>query len=317
MAGEAYSAEFVIGQATVMVGACEDLWQLQPSLHSLGLIKKFTTKLDMSFVNLAYNNGGNPIFSVMTASAINATMDVYEASARNLSIALGQLPTNVESFSDTYDIDVAVSGSTFASFTSDSDVTSEFVTGDWILIQEGISDVVHVAKLTQDSLAIGTGPFTITLQFDNNPTPLGTNFSNGARVMRVNMLGINPNGEPDYFAAKVVGLTTNRTKPLTVVFPKVRIIKGFDLKFDADNYTSMPFELRPQSCLPEDVSYSDFSNGSVAQIFTDNRYRYGYSYPLPQVRQPTSPTLVRSVRLVTRNGKPILLRNNKTLGVYR
>ena len=43
MAGEAKTDSFMLGAATVMIGAMADLYDLNPTDHSIGLVKNFST----------------------------------------------------------------------------------------------------------------------------------------------------------------------------------------------------------------------------------------------------------------------------------
>jgi hypothetical protein len=75
--------------------------------------------------------------------------------------------------------------------------------------------------------------------------PAGMNFPVGTKVWVVNEIGVASTAEQDFFKVKVVGTLSNNERPVTLILPKVKITKGFQIQFDEGNYTSMPFEFAP------------------------------------------------------------------------
>jgi len=307
MAGEAHSLQFLLGSATVMVGAVDDLWQLRPETHSLGLVKNFQFSADPTYVDLSYRTGGAPIFSVRTALACKISMDVFEHTARNLQLALGNLPINVEPISKSYQLYEGADGLSYATFMSDTDDHADFF-GQWILIQGSQPDVVHVAEV-ETAYVIGTGPFEITVSFPGQPIQPGNDFPAGSMITCVNVLNVGTPSCPAYLSAKVIGQSSGTAEPIGVIFPKVRIDRGFDIKFDATKYSSLPFSIKPFPLVASDINYTEFADLSVAKIFT--RYQYADTVKIPVI----PPTPILEYKLVTRQGRTVLLRNGRTLMV--
>ena len=108
------------------------------------------------------------------------------------------------------------------------------------------------------------GDFTVTVAI-----PVGMTFAIGARVWIVNEVPLNSTAEQDFFKMKVAGTLSNNERPVTLVFPKVKITKGFQINFDEGNYTSMPFEFSPYFLSAAEIS------GRLSEIGTSQQ---GISY---------------------------------------
>ena len=59
---------------------------------------------------------------------------------------------------------------------------------------------------------------------------------------------------------KVVGILPASGKPITLMFPKIKITKGLDFSFQTNDYANLPMEATPYRPLVGDAFYSaDFS----------------------------------------------------------
>jgi hypothetical protein len=87
-------------------------------------------------------------------------------------------------------------------------------------------------------------------------------FPAGTKAWVVNEVGVGSTAEQDFFKVKVVGTMSANERPITLILPKVKISKGFQIQFDEGNYTSMPFEFAPYFLSKTEIT------GRLAEIGT-------------------------------------------------
>ncbi len=261
MPGTAKTSQFLLSTATVMLGVQTDLFNLNPAAHSIGLAKNFQMSQDPSYTELQQGITNTTVMSVRTSEPLKASFEVYEYTIRNVGYASGLDASGV-----TYNPQAAIALST-ASITAaavaivvSGDVTATIAVGDYIFIQNGTDDLVHIAKVTATSFSTNT-----TITFTGYPIPAGVTFPIGSRVGEVKRidLGTGVLFQPE-LAAKIVGVLPKTNEPFTILLPKVKVTKGLNLNFDSQNFTNMPFELTPYSQTPTDPFYAEF--GSAAAI---------------------------------------------------
>jgi hypothetical protein len=95
MAGEAKTNNFMLGTATVMLGPMDDVFDLTPANHSIGLVKNFQLQSQPTFADLTQGIKNTQVYSVHTGNDVRASMEVYEFTAQNLSYALGLAATGI------------------------------------------------------------------------------------------------------------------------------------------------------------------------------------------------------------------------------
>lgn len=246
MAGEAKTTEFMLGTATVMLGAQADLLDLNPTEHSLGLVKNLTVTSEPSYTELTQGVKNTIVYSVMTQNNVRANMEVYEYTAKNLVYALGldgsgYTPSTVTSAT------VGVTNTAATSIAVTAATGANFSVGDWIII-ELAKDNAIVRKI--DSISTDTLTFTgATTQ----EIPAGT-------PVRVSSeIDVGSKDNQPFLSCKIIGLTAEN-EPITILFPKVRIINGFNLAFSTDDFQNLPFELTIYDLASTDAFYADFGN---------------------------------------------------------
>ena len=74
MAGLAKTDAFMLGDATVMIGAMADLLTLNTVEHSIGLVKEFMVKSEPGYTELTQGVKNTVVASVMTSNKVSATM---------------------------------------------------------------------------------------------------------------------------------------------------------------------------------------------------------------------------------------------------
>lgn len=89
MSGDAKTSTFMLGTATVMVGPQASLWDLQPTQHSIGLVKNFKLTGDPSYTKLTQGVKNTTVASVLTGNTVHASMEVYEHTLQNLIYSVG------------------------------------------------------------------------------------------------------------------------------------------------------------------------------------------------------------------------------------
>ena len=285
MAGDSLTTNFILSSATMMMGTMDELFALQPDLHSLGLVKNIVASGTPTFVDLTQGVEGTVVFSTMTNNKITVSADLYEFTTRNMQYALGLASTNIPTgglvTNTAYPLAAALTGAGtpdigpsvtnpgayvaptggITSLTFDgpaggaplASLPAGFVAGAWFSIQDPAApDVVHIAQITS---ATFTAP-TATLTFAQQPILAGTNFTTNAVVRLLNVSQVGSTINQPFFSAKFVGIMPATAQPVTLLLPKVRVIKGFHLSFDTEKYADMPFELEPYNQVPTDPFYS-------------------------------------------------------------
>ena len=96
----------------------------------------------------------------------------------------------------------------------------------------------------------------------NYAIPAGMTFPIGAQVWILPAIVLASTTADDLFGVKITGTLSNYDRPVTAVFPKVRISKGFQLSYTETDYGSMPFEMTPF------VMSSGEATGRLADIGT-------------------------------------------------
>lgn len=263
MAGEAKTNNFFLGSATVMVGAQADLFNLNPTDHSIGLVKNFTLSAEPSYVELTQGVKNTIVDSALTANPVRATMEVYEATAKNITYGLGLDGSTLATTGNEYSPNATINAAATTFVIASSDVTTTFAAGTWFMIKEG-DDKVHIGKVASSSFSTDT-----TVTFTGYAIPTGVSFTTAAKIRKVVEIGVGSKTDQPYLSAKVVGLLSN-SKPITMLFPKLRVVKGFSLAFTTDNYGNLPFEFTPYEQTSSDTNYGKLlSNGGVVGIYRD------------------------------------------------
>ena len=167
-AGSAKTESFNLGAATVMIGPKEDVLDLTPEKHSIGLVKNFSFTSNDQYIDLTQGVRNSVVYSVKTGSEVNASMEVYEYTAKNLAYALG-----LEGFELVEGADLslreAVSGDMAVSeviVKADEDSSASDITeGEYLTIQgnkSGNEDLIFVGKVASSVFTAGTAPQVAT-----------------------------------------------------------------------------------------------------------------------------------------------------------
>lgn len=250
MPGLAKTNEFMLGTATVMIGTQADLFDLNPTEHSIGLVKNFSLSSDPSYTELSQGVKNTLVYSVLTQNSVRASMETYEYTAQNIAYGLGLSGTYTKNtVASTVDTQVTT-GSDVDVATGDG---SNFAVGDVVMIKVDSEDDFVIRKVT----AISTDTLTVNAAFSQT-------IPAGSVVEVVNVMGAGSKTEQPFYSAKVAGKLAN-DEPVVILIPKLRIVQGFNLSFSSDDYANMPFEFTLYDQVSTDTHYSYF-NGDLAHI---------------------------------------------------
>jgi hypothetical protein len=255
MPGLARTDKMLLSTATVMIGALADLHKLNTIEHSVGLVKNVNLSLDPQYVELGQGITNDIVMSVKNADGVKLSMEVYEFSLRNLAYAAGLDGSTVA-----YDT-IAVNHVTNAAPTTTavkiaSNVATSYAVGDYIYLQNGDSDHVHIGKVLSSVFTTET-TLTMAAGFE---IPAAYAFATGTKVGKVKKISIGGDTNQPEVAAKIVGLLPKTNQPLTILLPKVKVTRGLSLSFQSDNFSNMPFELSPYAGIPGDPFYNEYGS---------------------------------------------------------
>lgn len=257
MAGTAKTNAFMLGSATVMMGKPEDLFDLNPADHSVGLVKNFSMQSEPSYSELTQGVKNTIVASVMTNNAVRCSMEVYEFTAANLAWGLGLDGTGKAAIdvASTVAAEVTGDGTVNAIDVAAGDGTN-FAADDFITIDINGDDNVLIRKV----VSVNVDTLTLDKAFAT-----GVTIPAGATVRKVNHIGVGSKEEQPFLAAKVVGKIYDGSQ-MSILIPKLRIVRGFNLAFSTDDYGNLPFEFTIFDLANTDPFYTDFG-GDSARIF--------------------------------------------------
>ncbi|WP_419902130.1 hypothetical protein [Kiloniella sp.] len=260
MAGTAKTNKFMLGTATVMIGAQADLLKLNPDEHSIGLVKNFSMSAEPSYTDLAQGVQNTLVFSKMTGNEVRASMEAYEFTAQNLNYALGLNGSGVSTMTVNGSVNGAVTGDgSVAVFNVQTGEGSNFSTDDYVAIDINGDDNVVIRKVA----SVSTDAVTVTQALDT-----GVNLPDGAVVRKVNMVGIGSKVEQPFLSAKVVGKLADGST-IALEIPKIRVVNGFTLAFSTDDYGNLPLELTVYDQVTTDPMFAEFggAQGESARVY--------------------------------------------------
>lgn len=269
MAADVKNNAFLLGEATLMMAPFGDVtpvFELTPASHSLGMVRNVTLGQESDTVEL--RKGIQQLLVDSKKSNVRTTLsaEVFEFSAQNVmnslslaktavSIKRGVLKTATVGAQATIVVNSdPIPGDASSAITAAGDIPN----GATILIQVAGAgnDYVLPVRVTAVTTA-ASQDYTVTAAI-----PVGMTFPQGSRVWVVNEVGVGSIAEQDFFKVKVTGTLSNNERPVTLVLPKVKVTKGFQIQFDEGNYTSMPFSIDPYFLAGSEIS------GRLAEIGT-------------------------------------------------
>ena len=260
MAGEAKSIDFLVGTATIMLGAQADLRDFRPESHSIGLVKNVKLMAEASYIELTQGIRNSVVHSIKTGEPVRASSEVYEFNASNWAYALGFNGYSVSQTEHETTVTTAVTSSSLGTDTFAVADTSGYVIGDYVMVQVGYDETVIPRKIITTT--------TTTMQFD---APIkNVDIPVGAKIRRCLVVPVGRKSEQPFLAAKIVG-TMADGREIAIEIPKLRITKGFDITFQTSDYANMSFEYTVYDQVPSDPQYLRFRkefDGASAAVYT-------------------------------------------------
>jgi len=257
MAGNAKTNKFMLSTATVMLGPLADLHALNPAEHSIGLVKNFQLTGEAQYTELTQGIRNAVVMSVRTGEGLRTSCEVYEFTAKNLAFAAG-----LDASGTTYDVVdewsalAAEAAAEADSLTLAVAPTTPLVAGDYIFVQKGQDDYVHVMKVA----SIATTEVTVAAGFE---VPTGMSFPVGSRVGRLKRIDIGTSVTQPDLACKVTGILPKDNSPFTILLPKVKVTRGLGVSFASDNFSNMPFEMQPYEMVTDDPFYTEYGQAQA------------------------------------------------------
>ena len=163
--------QFNIGVSTVMVGPMNDVKNLTPEQHSIGLIKNFSLTSETNEVTLTQGLRNTQVDSQVTGVTTQLSMEVYEYTAKNLAYA-AQLAGENFTLSGNYKLKTAITGGPSATSVVLKDVPSasqaDLSAGDTVALQctgDKDYDKVYLAKVSSVSWHLPVGILQLTIGY--------------------------------------------------------------------------------------------------------------------------------------------------------
>lgn len=255
MTGLAKTDRFQFSTATICVGPQADQLKLNAADHSIGLVKNVIIDANPTSIELTQGLQNDVVFSANNSMQLKCSAEVYEFTAKNLAYGLSLDATGVNSFKAA-PAAVPLTAPVAAAATSvtvDTDVTTDFPAGSWGFLQEGTDDQVHLFKVIS---AVFSSSSTV-ITFTGYPVPTGMSFTTAAgRIGKVNKIDADPNASNASVAVRIIGTLISDKRPIMLHFPKVKILKGFSMRFTSDGFGNLPFEFTPYTPVATDPGYS-------------------------------------------------------------
>lgn len=266
---------FLLGEATLMIAPFGDasVFELTPATHGIGMVRNVQMMQESDQVEL--RKGIQQLLIDSKKSNVRTTLsaEVFEFTAQNLLYSQslnrtavapkrGKLKNAVTGPVATFIVNTdPLPGEAATGITAVGDIPN----GATLLIQvvgDG-NDYTLPVKVTAVT-TVATTDYTVTAA-----VPTGMTFPAGSRVWVVNEIPVNSTAEQDFFAVKISATLSNNERPVNVVFPKVKISKGFQISFDDSNYGSMPWEFTPYFMTTSEISgrLSEIGTGQMGTTY--------------------------------------------------
>lgn len=263
---------FALSSATIMMAPAftTDVFSLTPDLHSVGMAQEVNVTVDSSVTELLNGVAQVLVDSKRTGVRASISGNVFEYTAQNFMRAQSMNGAPIQVRRGVLSA-AAASGAVSLSITSDpipgepsSAITglADIPAGSTILIQRVGAENDYVFPTKTSGATTGTGPFVVPIAAPY-AIPATASFPIGARVWIVSPIGVANMDTDDLFGVKITGTLSNFDRPVVAVFPKVRVVSGFNLSFTETSYGSMPWQFGPMM-----MSKTEAATGRLVEIGT-------------------------------------------------
>lgn len=260
MNGEAKTDSFMLGSATVMIGKPEELYDLNPDDHSLGLVKNFTVEATKGRTDLTQGRTNDIVFTMTTEANTRCTFEMYEYTEKNLAYALGL--DGGELVAPTGEPHVVSADAAFATgevvLTVEEGTGQNFVAGNDVAIRSALTDNIIVGKVkTVSGITDGTAASSASVTVEIPDSNSTQEVKAGDFVSLVTVLGLGSTDVDRDYAVKAIGQLANG-KPVTYLMPKVRVTSGLTMAFGTSDFGNTAMEMSPLKVTSVDPYYAAF-----------------------------------------------------------
>ena len=261
---------FMLSSATLMLAPFgTDVFSLTPALHSVGMVSDVAAMVESNDTKLLNGVSQAIVDARKTSSGTKITANVYEHTAANLlramsltstagAVKVGTLTADVASGAVSLTLTSApIPGQASSALIAATDIPS----GATLVIQHAtIPDLVFPTK-SSGAATLATGTFTVPIAAPY-AIPSTMAFPAGSTVWVLTDVPFGTTADYQFFCCKITGTLTNFSRPVTYIAPKVKIIKGLDVKWSEKAYSSMAWEIEPYQLAVSEVT------GRLAEIGT-------------------------------------------------
>ena len=246
---------FMLSSATLMIAPAftTDVFSLTPALHSVGMVREVAISVDSSLLEL--KNGIAQATVDARRMGVSSTISgtVFEMTAKNLMVAAALDPTTATVVKRGVLTTAAAGAAVSLVYNSDPipgqansaiAAVGDVPLGSTILLQRVGGETDYVFPTISTGVTTGTGPWTTPIA-SGSAIPAGMSFPVGSRVWVLTPIPVAQTDADALFGIKITGTLSNYDRPVTAVFPKCRVGKGFNLSYAETDYGSMPWELTP------------------------------------------------------------------------
>jgi hypothetical protein len=247
---------FMLSSATIMMAPAftTPVFDMTPAANGLGMCRDVAFKVDSSMLELKNGISQSIVDARRTSVQASISAMIFEMTTANIQRAAAIANSGVTPQIKRGILTTALTGSATSVIINTDGVpgdvnsaitgVSDIPTGSTIVIQRVNGEQDYVFPTVSSGVATGTGPYTIPLGA-GYAIPAGMTFPVGAHVWIVFPVIVAGAIQDDLFGVKITGTLSNYDRPVTAVFPKVRISKGFQISFTEADYGHMPFEMTP------------------------------------------------------------------------
>lgn len=250
MPGAALTDAFMLGAATVMLGAQSDLLSLNTA-HSIGLVKNVQFKSTPSFTDLTQGVKNTLVYSVMTGNNVEVSGELSEYTSKNLSYLAGLDGSQIVAQTVGTTVATAITAPTPPALSAATLVVTSatgIAANDYIIVAVNNDDQVFIKKV----LSISTNTLTLDSGF-----PVGIPLN--ASVKKANIVALGSQSDQPFLSCKIVGKLANGDQH-AILLPKVKITSGIQETFKTDGFDSMPLSLAVYDLVASDPNYAMFQS---------------------------------------------------------
>lgn len=259
MPGLALSDKFMLGTATLMIGALADLQSLGVA-QSLGLAKNVGLKTTPGFVELTQGVKNNVVTSVQNKNDMTVDAEIFEYSSRNMTYAVSldgsALVPAVNATTTTSALTAAGGPPLVTPAVIPVASATGMAAGGWLAIHIDGTEQIFYRRI----VSIATLNVTVS-------SGMPVSVPSGAKVEVVNVVPLGSTKDNPFLSAKITGQLADNSW-VTILIGKCRVTSGVSLAFKTDNFDNIPFQLTVYDLNPNDPNYNLFvdpTDGTVSK----------------------------------------------------